>query len=180
MQQLLNLLLSSKGGNAANQISQIFNIDQGTAELAIQKLLPALSRGVSNNNTQAGGLENLLALLGGPGENNQQLSQLGEKSSANLGNQILSMIFKDDKDVSRNVAGHAAKESGLDSGLLKKLLPVVALVLMNTLKNNKEESIQSAAASSAGNSSGGLLGLLDFDKDGSALDDVLNLAKRFF
>ena len=75
--------------------------------------------------------------------------------------------------MSRNVAANAASSTGLDAGLIKKALPLLAGLAMGAL------SKKSNAGQSMG---GGLTDLLGFggNDDGLGLDDVLNLAKKFF
>lgn len=44
------------------------------------------------------------------------------------------------KDVSRSVAGHVAKESGISNGILKNRLPVAAMFVMSTMKKKAGSS----------------------------------------
>jgi hypothetical protein len=95
------------------------------------------------------------------------------------GNEILRHIFGS-KDVSRNVAGSAAQRSGISSDLLKQLLPLLASAAMGFLAKESQGGPNLGADRGAGSSSGlDMLGGL-LDSDGSALDDILNLAKKFF
>jgi hypothetical protein len=170
-----------------------------------------LTRGVQNNVKKEGGLEGLLGALTS-GKHTQYVEQpemLGQQSTVKDGNAILSHILGS-KDVSRNVAGHAAKETGLDFGILKKMLPVLATVVMGSLgkqtqqKGILEQAIGGGLGGLLGGGGGGLLGglagmlgggqkkqatnpvadilggFLDADKDGSSMDDILGMAKKFF
>ncbi len=200
-------------GDVVQQMAKNFNLDQNTAQSAIKHMLPALTRGVQQNVRKEGGLEGLLGALAS-GNHTKYLEQpelLGNTATVQDGNAILGHILGS-KDVSRNVAGHAAKETGLDFGLLKKMLPVLATVVMGSLGKQTQQKgiLEQAMGGLLGGGGGGLLGgggggllgglanalgggqkksnpatdilgsFLDADKDGSALDDILGMAKKFF
>lgn len=210
---ILDAILNN--GNVVNQMAQNFNLDSNDAQNAIKHMLPALTRGVKNNVGREGGLEGLLGALS-KGNHSRYVDSpdlLGQADTVKDGNAILGHILGS-KDVSRNVAGHAAKETGLDFGLLKKMLPVLATVVMGSLgKQTQQKGIleQAMGGLLGGGGGGGLLGggggggllgglagmlgggqkkgnpavdilgsFLDSDKDGSAVDDILGMAKKFF
>ena len=90
------------------------------------------------------------------------------------GNAILGHILGS-KDVSRSVAAQASQQTGIGSDLLKQMLPVVATMAMGYLsKQTASGNVQQE----------GLLGMLtpmlDSNRDGSVMDDVLGMASRFF
>jgi len=57
------------------------------------------------------------------------------------------------------------------------MLPMLATMAMGSLS---KQTNQGAQLQSGGQQGGLLSSLLDSDNDGSSIDDVLNLAKRFF
>jgi len=177
MSNLLESIIRSQGGAIVQQIASQLGVNPQVAEQAVQRLMPALSRGIQNNTQQEGGLETLLGLIGG-GNSTEYVDQpetLGSQASIDVGNNILGQIFGS-KDVSRNVASHAAKETGLEAGLLKKMLPLLASVAIASM--SKQNQSQQQAGS--GFDLGAISSFLDADKDGSVMDDVLKLAQRFF
>ena len=210
---LLDTIL--KNPSLIGQVSQQLNLDAGDATNAMKHMLPALSKGITNNLGKQGGLEGLLGALSS-GSHQKYVdnpSILGQDDSIADGNAILGHILGS-KDVSRNVAGHAAQATGVDFGVLKKMLPMLATMVMGSLsKQTSQAGILEQAAGGAlggllggsggsgGGGLGGLLGsvlsggqkkstgggaidilgsFLDADKDGSALDDILGMAKKFF
>lgn len=181
---LLDAILSGQGGDVVGQISRNFNLDQSTAESAIRQMVPAISRGMQKNMSNQEGLESLLNSLG-KGHHQDYLNDLNSLSNqrtADDGNSILGHIFGS-KDVSRNVAGHAADETGLSSGMLKKMLPILASVAMGMMSKQGASSGLDAALSGGGSKQevGGLLNsFLDADNDGSIADDLLGLVSKFF
>lgn len=171
-----------QNGPAIAQMAQQLGIGQGDAQKAVGALLPALSRGVSRNAQQPGGLESLLGALGTGSHERyyDDARSLGAADTVQDGNAILGHILGS-KDVSRNVAGHAASETGLDSGILKKMLPMVAALAMGALTKQSSAGGQLQELAGRGAESTSLLEtFLDSDRDGSIADDLLNLAQRFF
>ena len=178
MSNLLNTIIKAQGGAIIGQLAKNFGISPEAAEQAVSKLLPAVSRGIQKNAQSQGGLESILGAITG-GNISQYLdnpTELGSQSAVSDGNNILGQIFGS-KDVSRNVAGQAAKETGLDVGILKKMLPLLASTAIASI--SKQASPNSGAEHNQGLDLSSLVSFLDADKDGSVIDDVLNLAKRF-
>ncbi len=198
---LLETLLNAQGGGLVREMAKNLGMGEGDAKKGIGQLAPALARGLSRNAKQPGGLEALMGAISG-GKHDRYLDNpelLGRKESIQDGNSILGHIFGS-KDVSRNVAGHAAKETGLSSGLLKKMLPMVAAAAMGSM--GKQASGGGLLSQLTGGGGGGgllgslmggggqskpdagmagmLEGFLDSDKDGAVVDDLLSMAKKFF
>jgi hypothetical protein len=185
------------------QMANSFNLKTDEAQGAIKHLLPALTKGLANNMSREGGLEGLLGALSSGNHQRyvENPSVLGGEETVQEGNAILGHILGS-KDVSRNVAGHAAQKTGLDFGLLKKMLPVLATVVMGYLsKKSSQHDIlgQAKGGGLGGDLLGGLAGMLggggkkqgnpamdilgsflDSNKDGSMVDDILGMAKKFF
>jgi hypothetical protein len=173
---LLETLLQAQGGGAVRQVADRFGLDESQASSAISALLPALAGGLQNNVSQQGGLESLLGALGG-GQHQRYLddpSTLASEETVAEGNGILGHILGS-KDVSRQVASHAAEQTGLGPTLMKQMLPVVATMVMGALS---KQSTQAAAPQE------GIMGmlspLLDRNRDGSVADDVLGMVGKLF
>ena len=186
---ILETILKSQGGALVKQVAGSFNLDEGQAGAAISKLLPALTQGMKRNVEQPSGLESLLGALQG-GNHSRYVEQPEAVTRAETiqdGNAILGHLLGS-KDVSRQVAARAAEQTGVDSGVLKKMLPMVAAMAMGSLSKESQGGgalsallgggASQSAASSAG--AGLLSSFLDKDNDGSAMDDLLGMAKKFF
>ena len=180
---LLGMLLDTQGSPALKQLTSAFGVNEGDAKNALSALVPALARGMQNNLGQQNGLEELLGALA-TGRHRRYLDQPGTVSPGQVtedGNAILGHLFGS-KDVSRRVADHAAAQTGLDAGLQKKMLPVVATLVMGSV--SKQAGAQDLPGGQAGGAGvaglGGLLTqFLDADKDGSVLDDLAGMARKF-
>ena len=92
-------------------------------------------------------------------------AELARPETVQDGNAILGHLLGS-KDMSRQVASHAAQKTGLDTGILKKMPPMVAAMAMGSLsKQAKEPSVADAlmgALSGGGgqSSGGGLAGMV--------------------
>lgn len=192
---LLETLLNASDGGVVKEIAKGLNLSEGDARKGIGSLAPALARGMSRNTRQEGGLEALLGALSS-GNHQRYVDQpetLARPETIADGNSILSHLLGS-KDVSRNVAGHAAKETGMDAGILKKMLPMVAAAAMGSMGKRTASAAPSGGggvASLLGGLMGGgrqkdagmagiVEGFLDSDGDGAVVDDLLDMAKKFF
>ncbi len=178
---LLETILNSQNGDAVRQLAQNFGLDQDQAASAISNLVPALSSGLMRNISTGDGLTSLLGALGG-GQHQKYLddvSTLGQPETVADGNGILSHILGS-KDVSRQVARTASRQSGVGEDVLKKMLPVVASLVMGALSKQGSSLGAAAQPQSAGGSDimGMISSFLDSNKDGSIADDVLGIVGR--
>jgi len=179
---LLDSLLEAGGGPAVRQVAQNFGMSEDTASSAISALLPALVQGLSRNTSAPGGLEGLTAALSS-GQHDRYLNDpsiLGRPETVQDGNGILGHLLGS-KEVSRQVARQASAQTGLGEDILKKMLPIVATLAMGALsKRNASAGFQQAPAQQTGGLLGMFSSFLDSNQDGSAVDDVLGMASRFF
>jgi hypothetical protein len=170
---LMDMIMAAAGGQAPQQVGQQFGLDQNQSQSAIVALLPAISSALKQNTASPQGLAGLLGALE-RGSHDQYLDnpeQLAAPAAVNEGNAILGHLFGS-KDVSRAVAGRAAKKSGVGADVLKKMLPMVAMMAMGSLgKQTKGGAISGAMKGALGQmamqqlmgggaKSGGLGGLL--------------------
>jgi hypothetical protein len=169
------------------QLARSAGVGQAEARTGIEQLVPALSPGLQRNAGSQGGLDALLGALQGGGHQRcvEEPERLGRPDAIAGGNAILGHIFGS-KEVGRNVASHAAQQSGLSADLLKQLLTMLAAAAMGTVGQQAKAGGSPAAGQgshgqAAEGGAGDLLGqFLDADRDGSVLDDVLGMAAKFF
>jgi len=180
---LLGMLLDPQGSPALKQLTSGFGINEDDARNALGALVPALARGMQKNLSRQSGLEELLGALT-TGQHQRYVDQPGSSASQQAtgeGNAILGHLLGS-KDVSRRVASHAAAQTGLDAGLLRKMLPVIATLVMGSVSKQAEARTPPGdpAGKTVGADIGGLLTqFLDADKDGSVLDDLMGMARKF-
>lgn len=196
---LLKDIIEAQGGKILQQVSGNFGLDASQATKAIGSLLPALTQHMKKNVQTDDGLEGLLGAIKN-GNHSKYLEDPGlfgaggslPESTVKEGNNILGHILGS-KDVSRQVAADAAAKTGIDVSILKKLLPMVATMTMGGMGKHAQEKESGLSNILGGLLSGGvskgrqasgidniLGGLLDADNDGSVLDDMMGMAKKFF
>ena len=190
---ILDSILSN--GSAISSVANKLGITEEQARNGLSQIVPALGRGIASNSSQQGGLDALTRVLetGNHGRYIERPDILGSQEAVDDGNGILGHIFGN-KDVSREVATRASKQTGIGSAVLRKMLPMAASLIMATLGKRMLGNTGGAAGGLLGNilgglfgggnrgrRAGGLAGMLDFDRDGSIADDLLGIAlKRFF
>jgi hypothetical protein len=188
-------ILAQTGG--FKSIARELGVSEGQAASGAAALLPAILGGFKKQaQTQPAGLQGLGGLLGQLGGGGLLEEVLGPQATdVNRGNAILGQIFGS-KDVSRAVAQNASTQSGLAPDLLKKMLPILAMLVTGFMA--KQAAAGATQPSQGGGGLGGLLGglfgretggaaagaapglasLLDMDRDGNPLDDILQLAGK--
>ncbi len=195
---ILDNLLGPAGSSIVGQLAAQFGLNQQQVQTAAKVLLPILAGAVAQN-IRGGGLDSLLgALAGGQHERYvDRADSLAQPATTKDGNDILGHLLGD-KSVSREAASRASSQSGISADVLRKLLPVLATVLMGVLaKGARRDGMvaapdapsrpqpQPASASTGAPTSplDGLMGMLnpilDQNRDGSSVDDLLRMAGRF-
>ena len=151
---ILDMIMQAQGGKAAQNTGSQFGLNAKQSQGAIAALLPAISSALKQNTQQPQGLQALLGALQG-GKHEQYLEKAdmyGQPETTQQGNAILGHLFGS-KEVSRAVAGHASKQSGIGADILKKMLPMVATMAMGSL--SKQTRQPSMAQQLAGLALGG-------------------------
>ena len=190
-------ILSQMGG--LQSMARELGVSEAQAASGAEALLPAILGGFKKQaQTQPAGLEGLgglIGALGGSGLLDNVLSP--EPTDVNRGNDVLGQIFGS-PDVSRTVAHDAAARSGLDPALLKRMLPILAMLVAGYMARQGGGAQrptaaggglggllggllggQTAGAGSANPSGlGGLASLLDMNRDGNPLDDILRMGGK--
>ena len=189
----INQILEQTGGLQA--MARELGVSEADAARGAEALAPAILGGFRKQaQAQPGGLEGLGGLLGQLGGGGLLADVLNpQPTDVNRGNDVLGQIFGS-KDVSRTVAQDASARTGLDPTLLKRMLPMLAMMITGFMARQQGGGAGMPDASSgglggllggllggnaAGGSSGlgGLASMLDMDKDGNPLDDLLRMAR---
>jgi hypothetical protein len=176
---ILEAILNAQGGAPAREAGQSVGLSPEQTNAALSALVPALAAGLHRNATQPGGLESLLRVVrdGGHERYVNQPSTLVRPETVTDGNGILGHILGS-KEVSRALATQAAGQTGISADILKKLLPVAATLVMGSLARQRLGQEDSKAAGDDFFSM--LTPLLDQNRDGSMVDDILNSAGKMF
>lgn len=189
----INDILGQMGG--VQSIANELGVSEDQAATGAAALLPAILGGFKKQAqaqpTGLDGLGGLLGKLGGGSLLDDVLSP--QPTNVSRGNDVLGQIFGS-KDVSRTVAQSASAKTGLDTSVLKKMLPMLAMLVAGYMAKQRVTGGQAQAASpggglgdllgglmggrSAGGAGGGLGSMLDMNRDGNPLDDILRMAGK--
>jgi len=137
---LLEMIMKAQGGKIAQSVGSQYGLDANQSQSAIAALLPAISSALKQNTQSPQGLAGLLGALQG-GNHSQYLEKediYARPEARAEGNAILGHLFGS-KEVSRAVAGHASKKSGIGADVLKKMLPMVATMAMGSLSKQTQQ-----------------------------------------
>ncbi len=169
------MLNGANGGQSVAALAQQFGISEDQVQSVIGQVVPALAGGAQNNIAQAGGLEGMLGALMG-GNHSQYVDDPGTLAGAGAvedGNGILGHLLGG-KDESRALATDVAGSTGLSSTLIKQMLPVIASMAMGVMAKHL------GSGAGQGEPATGLAAMLDFNHDGSPVDDVVGLVGKLF
>lgn len=177
---LMDLLKSAGGGDSVGQLARSVGLGSSDTSNLVKALAPALMRGMQKNTADDNGLAGLRRALetGGHDRYIDRPELMESEDTRNDGNKILGHIFGS-KDVSRNVAAAASKDTGIDADLIKKALPLVATLAMGAMSKKTSAGRDLGASASAGGL-GPLAGLLGGGGDAGGLDAILGMARKFF
>lgn len=178
---LMDLLTATGGGNSIGQLAKTVGLGSSDTSKLVAALAPALMRGIQKNSADDSGLAGLRSALqtGGHDRYIDNPELLAAEETRADGNNILGHIFGS-KDVSRNVAAVAAKDTGISASLIKKALPLLATLAMGVMskKSSAGRDIGTSVNKGGLGPLGDLLGM--GGKAGVGLDDILGMARKFF
>lgn len=187
-QQLMEMIARMGGADGITAMASKVGLSPAQAEAAMGALLPAVTGGMAKQ-AQAGN-GSLIDQLAGMAASYTG-SAAGDGAVAQ-GNDILGSIFGS-KDVSRAVAANAAGQTGLDIGALKALLPMVATMAASALGNGTGTvaapqggglggllgGLLGGGGQQGGGAAGALMNMIDTNKDGNPLDEIMGMASGF-
>ena len=185
--QFEGILNQALNVDTISQMSQTLGTDESTTSNAVQAALPLLLGAMTQNSTSAEGNSSLLSALD-QDHDGSILNDLGGflgGYEAGPGGGILGHVFGDKLGAAQNTVSQA---SGMDFGRVLQLLMMLAPIVMGALgksrrqggvdENSLPEMLGGATRQAASNSplSDLLSGMLDSNRDGSSLDDILRMA----
>ena len=189
-QQLMDMIARMGGADGIAAMAAKVGLTPDQAQAAMAALVPAVTGGMAKQ-AQAGNGSVVDQLAGAAASYTGSAAGDG---AIIQGNDILSSIFGS-KDVSRAVAAQAASQTGLDISALKALLPMVATMAASALGNGTGTVAAPAGglggllggllgggntqASSGGGPAGALMNMIDTNKDGNPLDEIMGMASSF-
>ena len=190
LEALLGLLQGQDLGQLAEQVGG----NEGQVKNGVMAALPAMLTALSKNTGTEKGAQELSNALETKHDGSILNNLSGYLSNPDLkdGAGILNHLFGSQTS---NVANAVSQSSGLDSNGSMKMLQMLAPVLMGMLGQQKKQNnldaegignLTSMLASNFGSEAGAsgimeaVTNLLDSNKDGNVMDDVMGLVGKFF
>ncbi len=186
MNDLLGTLSQQVSSQVATQISRQLGTDAGTTASAINAALPMLLGAISRNAATPGGAKALDKAL--DNHDGSVLTDLvgavTNPATRSDGAKILGHVFGGKQ---ANVQQGLSQLSGLSAENSAQLLAMLAPVVMGALGQTKRTSgldadglatILGGQRQGIDSSLGGLVKFLDFDGDGSVVDDVMDMGSK--
>ncbi len=179
--EIIEMILQNLNSDVVGKIASQFGTDENEIGKVLATLTPMLTQEVKTK-LQDPQVDSAPILEKATDPEIQQIAENPEKvvedeSIIEKGIDILSYVTGS-KERSVEIASQVAEQTGFDLSYVKKLLPIVAPIVMGNLgKMLGSNSSQTADIKTQESS---LLSFLDFDNDGSVIDDVIGIAGRFF
>ena len=190
LEALLGLLQGQDLGQLAEQVGG----NEGQVKNGVMAALPAMLTALSKNTGTEKGAQELNNALEKKHDGSILDNLSGYLSNPDLkdGAGILNHLFGNQTS---NVANAVSQSSGLDTNGSMKMLQMLAPILMGMLGQQKKENnldakglgnLTSMLASNFGSEAGtsGIMetvtNLLDANKDGNVMDDIMGMVGKFF
>ena len=190
LEALLGLLQGQDLGNLASQVGG----NEGEVKNGVMAALPAMLAALGKNAGTEKGAEELNNALEKKHDGSILDNLSGYLSNPDLkdGAGILNHLFGNQTS---NVANAVSQLSGLDTNGSMKMLQMLAPILMGILGQQKKQnnldakglgSLTSMLASNFGSEAGAsgimeaVTNLLDANKDGNVMDDIMGMVGKFF
>ena len=190
LEALLGLLQGQDLGKLAEQVGG----NEGQVKNGVMAALPAMLTALSKNTGTEKGAQELSNALETKHDGSILNNLSGYLSNPDLkdGAGILNHLFGSQTS---NVANAVSQSSGLDSNGSMKMLQMLAPVLMGMLGQQKKQNnldaegignLTSMLASNFGSEAGAsgimdvVTNLLDANKDGNVMDDIMGMVGKFF
>ena len=190
LEALLGLLQGQDLGQLAEQVGG----NEGQVKNGVMAALPAMLTALSKNTGTEKGAQELNNALETKHDGSILNNLSGYLSNPDLkdGAGILNHLFGNQTS---NVANAVSQSSGLDTNGSMKMLQMLAPVLMGMLGQQKKQNnldaegignLTSMLASNFGSEAGAsgimdvVTNLLDANKDGNVMDDIMGMVGKFF
>lgn len=176
---LIDLLVNSGNGDLLKQVSKEAGIDEkGSRDLLStlgSAMLGQVKGRVESGSHDSSGLEDLIKSSKYADMLDQPSKHYRDPHMKEKGDDLLGYITGS-REGSREIASQVSQKTGVNSSIIKSLLPMLAPLIIGSLGKGMLGGGNSSQSSSSGSS---LINMLDFDHDGSVMDDVAGLAMKY-
>lgn len=157
-------------------ISAKTGIDTSSIQDIVSQVAPQLVDGAKQNLRSQDDSSNLINMI-----SNSDLDALKNNPEAidsNDNSNMLNELFSSLDTTENDVVNDLSSKSGIDTSSIASLLPMLAPLVMGAL--NKTTNLSSTDTSNTNDITSMLTNFIDQDNDGSVVDDLMGMAKKFF
>jgi len=176
MNILNTILQSGLSDNIVNSLSSKTGIDSTSLQGLVQELAPQLLNGAKANLASDNDSSNLIDMISNV--NLEQIESHPEEidnlDTQNMTGELFSSLNENENDVVNNLSS----KSGIDASSISSLIPMLAPIVMGAL--NKQTNLGAMDTSNTNDITSMLTNFIDQDNDGSVVDDLVGMAKKFF
>lgn len=174
---ILNTILEAGlNENVLNTISSKTGMDTDSLQSVIGELAPQLLNGAKENLAGENDSSNLINMISSTNldELTSNPDTMENMDMSNMAGEIFSNLNENEDDMAQAVSA----KSGIDASAISSLIPMLAPIVMGAL--NKQTNLSNTDTSNTNDITSMLTNFIDQDNDGSVVDDLANLAKKFF
>lgn len=193
MSSILDLLSSTLGGGAINQIGSKLGLDSDTTGKVVSVAIPLLVAALAKNSSTPQGAQSLHTALSNDHDGSvldDVMGFLGSAQDGGAGAGILKHVLGNKQETLQAGLGQS---TGVDPSSVGRILEMVAPMVMGAIGRQTQQSGMDAGgltdflqgqAQSARQAQpdilGSVMGMLDTNKDGSIIDDVGGILRKLF
>ncbi len=175
----MDILLNSGNGDLVKHVSKTAGLDEESASELLKTLGSSMvgsMRGrIQSDRHESSQLEDLIRKSEYANMIDSPSDHYNHPSMVENGNDLLRHITGS-KENSREIANQVSQKTGVSASIIKSLLPMLAPLIIGSLG----KGMMGGGSNVPQEESGGLLNsMLDFDHDGSILDDVAGMAMKY-
>lgn len=176
MNILETILKSGLDENILNTISSKTGIDTNSIQDIVSQVAPQLVDGAKQNLASENDSSNLIDMISKTNLDSLKSDPetIDNSDNSNMLNELFSSLNTKESDLTSELSA----KNGIDSSSIASLLPMLAPLVMGAL--NQKTNLSSTDTSNTNDITSMLTNFIDQDNDGSVVDDLMGMAKKFF
>jgi len=176
MNILDTILKNGLDENILGAISSKTGIDTNSIQDIVSQVAPQLVDGAKQNLASTNDSGNLIDMISKTDLNSLKNNPEAIDNSDNTN--MLGELFSSLNTNEGDVANELSAKNGIDVSSIASLLPMLAPLVMGAL--NQKTNLSSTDTSNTNDITSMLTNFIDQDNDGSVVDDLMGMAKKFF
>ncbi len=162
--------------NILATLSNKTGVDKESLSSLIGEIAPKLVDGAKDNLQGENDSSKLIDMISNLDidELNKNPEQVVNEEQKDLVGELFASSNSDENEIAQSLSS----KTGIDASSISSLIPMIAPFVMGAL--SKQTNLKNVDSSDTNGITSMLTNFLDKDKDGSVVDDVMDMAKKFF